>query len=1117
MDASRYFYQQLSGRFFRIAFLSIFLFSAITALLVLRNNQVTSLVGKELPSLTIQKIQQQQLLTIYLALEDSSNRNHADTLFDDYENVQKQINEISSLIKNNKSKLDLMYVGHKEFVGIIETLTKNNDRNNQLKQNTIIQLQLINDQLSFNIKEKKRQTTLLLKQINLDRFTDKVTANRSKAYAKQITELSHLHQLQQTIIRALLAFQQLDLQYSILEFDDVSTELKQTLKAFIPEVSLKNTSASLLTDQLVTLDQLLFSQQNSVAKWRSHLRLARTYVEFIELQQQKLQKLVFEISAVNPSSSDNKILLIDWVPSEVIDFLAKQNITLNNHNLQLVILSLITLLFLMLLKLIFGTKKIIKNYGQNSVQLFTQFIGNKTTNSENESTPDIFNSMENKKIAEQFQTALEIFTTPEHSEKEYQQQLEEQQTANQNISQKVEEIQELKAYIDNLDQVTKKESLQRNSKDAINNEKLSNMVVRTMLQSQSVSIGSGVTSLQVYRQLARIFDWCRQNKIRSEFSSTLQSMTLIDVSLHNEIDAALLNIITDAHFQRNKIYYQQDEQLLTHAKVDIRLFQRLLNGICRLLLIDLFKANLQIHSFVIDKNDGQQIVRFDFSVTTNKTIVQVPDEIERLLLVERPESEKIISNDTLDYLCILFDSLNVTDKNVQLQDHGYLFSFTLPIAIADVTPDIPSQKIDLHQASIILLSNDKNTSFTIQKAISSANGILDILSKPELIVEKLTNAHLSDKKVDLVIVGSDFYAKSFEKIQQHIATLDKNIRPKLFVMQPYFNAPLERHGLFKQAANPLKSSDIQQSLANFLTADETINLALDASKFSKHQYLVTQVEVLFAIKNPTEHLLLLRILQWLGLQVKVVCQAKAMAKFWSSGRYLLLFTEFELSPFIEMAAGKGVRRDIFTFHESSFSTKDSPTLAEKWGVSVIPELDNTDALVTLLQPWLKPKRTKVIPIEKIEKSTVLVKKPKTTDTGMLDANVQLGKIPSNVGSSKASEVYQQSPLDLDVYARNQGSAELAVIMIDDYLIEIEEATIKLFKSLEVQNYQLCISLTNNLIKVGTILAAQDFTDTCQHLLDTLKQDKKLEHQKIMVLFGKLSHEKLLLNQFAEAI
>ena len=207
MDASRYFYQQLSGRFFRITLLSFFLFISITSLLVLREIQVTSIVGDTLPSLTEQNNQQQQVLTTYLALDDLANRNNADNLASDYAQVQLQINKISSLIKKSKSQLDLMYIGHKEFSGVIDKLTKNHDRNNQLKQNTIIQLQLINDQLSSDIKEKKRQTSLLLKQISLDRFTDKVTKNRTKAYALQLTELSQSQQLQQTIIRALLAFQ----------------------------------------------------------------------------------------------------------------------------------------------------------------------------------------------------------------------------------------------------------------------------------------------------------------------------------------------------------------------------------------------------------------------------------------------------------------------------------------------------------------------------------------------------------------------------------------------------------------------------------------------------------------------------------------------------------------------------------------------------------------------------------------------------------------------------------------------------------------------------------------------------------------------------------------------
>jgi len=1117
MDVSRYLNQQLSGRFFRIAFLSFFLCISLTALLALRDNQLTLLTGETLPSLTNQNIQQQQILSTYLALDDLAKRKHAENLTDDYEKVQLQINKVSLLVNKNKSQLDLMYIGHKEFVGVIEKLNKNNDRNNQLKQNTIIQLQLLNDQLTSDIKEKQRQTDLLLQQISTDRFTDKVTANRSKAYAKQIKDLSQLQKLQQTIIRALLAFQQLDLQSSVLDFDDVSAELKQAMVNVFPSGKRPNKNSSLLITQFVTLEQLLFSQQNSVAKWRSHLRLSRLYTEFIKKQQQKLKQLVLTKSAVGNATLSNQSLLIDWVPVEIKDLFEQQNIILNNQHLKLLILGFIGLLFLLLLKMIFGTKKKIKRHGQQSVHLFTQFI--ESRNSDKKSTSDIFNSKENKKIAEKFQESLEVMTDPEHSEKEYQQQLAEQKAANDDIHQQFEEIQKLKSCIEYLESASSEESLMRKSQERDNNEKLSNMVVRTMLQSQSVSIGSGVTSLQVYRQLARIFDWCRQNRIRHEFSSAMQSMTLNDVIFHREIDAAILNIIADSHFQRNNIYYQQDEKLLTHAKLDIRLFHRLFSGICRLLLADLFKANLQISTTVLDKNEGQQIVRFELSVSTSKKIAQVPEEIERLLLVERPKSEKIIANETLDYMCLLFDSLHVTDKNVRLQEGGYQFSFTLPIALADVVPEITSKNTDLHQANILLLSDDNSISSTIEKAISSANGLIENFAKPELIIKKLSSTYLADNKVDLVILGSDFYSKSLENIQQHISSLDESIQPKLFVMQPFFNASLEKHGLFEQTANPLKIIEMQQSLSNFLSDDRKSNKKFDANTFNTHPYLVTQVEVLFAVENPTEHLTLIRILQWLGLQIKIVCQPKAMMKFWTSGRYLLLFTEFEQSPFIEMAAGKGVRRDIFTFNKRSFATTGDQSLVEKWGEFVVPELKNIDALVALLQPWLKRKETKVISVDKNEKFTNEINVIKPSEVSTVNTSEPLDNLSSALvlPLPEVSKNNQPEEINLVLYAQNQGSAELAVIMLDEYLDEIDEAIKKLSVAFAEQNIILAISLTRTLIKIGTILAAQDFTDICHQLLVNLNKGVTTDHKQVMVLFSQLDCQKLQLNQFAEAI
>jgi hypothetical protein len=279
------------------------------------------------------------------------------------------------------------------------------------------------------------------------------------------------------------------------------------------------------------------------------------------------------------------------------------------------------------------------------------------------------------------------------------------------------------------------------------------------------------------------------------------------------------------------------------------------------------------------------------------------------------------------------------------------------------------------------------------------------------------------------------------------------------------------------------------------------------------------VEVLFAVENPTEHLTLIRILQWLGLQVKIVCQPKAMMKFWTSGRYLLLFTEFEQSPFIVMAAGKGVRRDIFTFNERSFSTTGDHSLAEKWGEFIVPELKNIDALVALLQPWLKRKETKAISIDKSEKITNHVHISKQGKVNALNTNEPLDNLSSTLALPlpETSMNNQPEAINLVVYAQNQGSIELAVVMLDDYLDDIDETVKKLSVALEEQNYLIGISLTNALIKTGTILAAEDFTDICQQLFVYLNKSVTTEHKQAMVLFSQLNQQKLLLNQFAEVI
>jgi len=1086
-------------------------------MLFVRDNQATLLASQSIPLLEQQNERQKQILATYLSLENLSKKADAKKLTENYQLVQQQINDISLLVGNKKALLDLMFVGHKEFSGIIATLSKNHDRNNQLKQNSIIQLQLLNDQLTIDIKDKQSKTDELLRQITNDKVTDKVTIVRAKAYTKLLNELTNLEKLQQTLIRALIAFQQLNFHTSILDFDDLSLEVKQVLPLFISEINLSNIELPVLTQQLHTLEQLLFSQQNTMAKWRSQLRLSRLYIEFIQQQQQKLQTFFNEYSQVKTDVNTSNTLLIDLVPQKINSWLIKQKITIKHQHLQIAIVIIIALFSLLILNMILKLKKKIKHHSFESVELLSTFIDELSSDKEDKLSSSKLNCSENKTIADRIANNMQDISRPAHSEKEYQQQVTEQHSAITEVNKKANEIAQLQETICQLKSANIEQIEHQQVLESKVNDKLSNMVVRTMLQSQSVSIGSGVTSLQVYRQLTRIFDWCRQSKIRSEFISSSNKIKLSDVALHHEIDAALLNIMNDAHFQRNQIFYQQDKQLLTQAKIDLRLFHRMFNGVCRLMLADLFKASLHISSHVIDKNEGQQIVRFDFSVITNKKVTQLPELIDELLTITDNQG----TNDTSRYLLVLLKILHVSEKNAQLQENGYQFSLTLPLAFSDHSHQEQLNVFDLQQANICVFSNDETILSLINRTIVDANGRVEHVSTIDAEQGLLSEQQLLNKKVDLVLIASDSYGALHNDITEHITSLPSNLQPKVFVMQPSFNASLHRHGLYEQAANPLQAPQLQQALYHLLNTPAQNNQLLDANMLMEHQYLPTQVEVLFAVHEPVKHQSMIRLLQWLGMQVQVVCQPKAMNKFWQSGRYLLIFTEFEQSPCIDLSVGKGVHRGIFTFKNNLFLQESGKPIAEQWLFAEVPKLSKIDELVALLQPWLKANRTKVSKLEKIPdiKNLHIAEQTKDTPVEALPIlepeqhSEKLDKVLSSLDLTPVVTQVEEQVFNLELYAKNQGSAELAVLMLDEYIDDINQGVSALSQAIDEQNYSQGISLLRSIIKVSLIIAADDFIDLCQQLLIALEN----EHKDVTILFNALESQQRLLNQFAEAI
>jgi hypothetical protein len=585
-----------------------------------------------------------------------------------------------------------------------------------------------------------------------------------------------------------------------------------------------------------------------------------------------------------------------------------------------------------------------------------------------------------------------------------------------------------------------------------NTRKLEQMLLRALLQCQSVSIGFDGTSFHVYRQLSRILDWCQQQLLSEELRQNTHSLQLADISLKGVLHSAILNAMCEARAQRNSITLKCDPQLMTRVELDSDLFQRLQLISCRLLLQECFKASLSCTLKVIDKRVGQQVVRFSYQLSSPKKRNHPPALLQLLCDIVQEESSTI-GNDKDDdipgiirYAQQLLSLFQGTDLRLTPLEYGYNFSYNLPM-VASENQQKEVFSVNFKQAYFLLISSQSKKISIVQQAISSANGCLEVLSSAETVAKRLTETELIRRPIAVVLFEMNNSLKEQQEYQLYIDKLPVHLQPKLMVMQAPLNAALHQQGFYSQSHQPLLSASFLAELSQLQQSDKQDNCLCSAELFNQPSYLPTQVEVLIAVNQPEQQQTLMRILQWLGLQITFVSDAETMNKYWYSGRYLILFTEFKQTPFITLNTGKSVHRGVFSFDEQQFLAIDllNNKFAEQWYLGHINQGNNAEIksegndfdmtqfakLTKALKPWLKIKE-KVLPSHLENKVTNKVFNSVESAENEVDSS---GSFP---------------PFDLQVYADNQGSPALAVIMLDEYLTDNQ----KQFNQLSVACQQI---------------------------------------------------------------
>jgi len=625
-----------------------------------------------------------------------------------------------------------------------------------------------------------------------------------------------------------------------------------------------------------------------------------------------------------------------------------------------------------------------------------------------------------------------------------------------------------------------------------NTDKFSKMLLGAMIQSQGGSIDAVGASVQVYRQLTRVFDWCRQSKIVAQLQHNGQKRPISNINFTDELHAILVNAMSELHLQRNQIYLQTDRQLMEFVQVDQRLFHRMLLGIIRISMAELFNAKLLFGLKVIDLDNGMQTIRFTLTVSTAKPLKAIPELVNRLVNEDRKMTASL---DIIFYLRTLMYHLNINDIQTALDDDGFKLFFDARLLMGREVSALKALPINanLKQEKIILLSDCALSKQVVLEAINGVGGVSETLPDVNALKMEYSQTVLEKRAVNLIILGDDVYKEQFDKLEAYIAELPESIQPKLMVMQHPQRAMLHKVGLYDQASTPLCQRVFQKQLVELLQSNKKNNRLIDSEILNEFQYLPTRVEVLLAVEKPEEHQTFIRILQWLGLHVQIVCQSEAMIKHWQTGRYLVLISEFSQSPLVLISTGRAVHRGVFTFKDQLFDTPEGAisNMIKNWKVSKLPNVLDIKALSALLEPWLKSKSA-LTPV----KAVVNTVKPKPQKIQSFDEFLSESEVlndedkayldQSKILLPELADLPLDVVFDLDIYAKNQGSSELATYMLDEYTQDIENAMVKVEGFINAKQYGDVARPLSHIFKLSELMAANELNKQTIVFQDNMK-------------------------------
>ncbi len=1002
------FYQQFRLKFFALCLLVIITIGLVSALFYQTNAQDNAIAKNQLVPMKKALKQINGLQTVDQLIDDllqPDNTGNLVKLHDELIIINRQL-----LQQTNSNKQVFQQWLNENLLAedIISRVQDSYTYNQQLKQSSIIQLQLVLFSIQQLIDEKFSSQKILNEQLEAEQEKNRVTYSRANLYVKLVKESNDLQQLKTLLIDVLIRFKALKTDTALTTFEELSLQTEQLFSLHQQVISDGLIKGAVdVNQQFDTLEKILLTEQKSLPKWQSYIRLAQDYQTKLKEQQRKVKQLL--LMPYNDIRTDEI--------SVIKAFLDNYNIELSAKNIVDILLTGIALSLFFFFFLLWRLKKQIKLSAQEGVEIIVNTIHAQDKNV-------VANCIETQVIIDHLGDIsghLAEIEGAQHSEVQFQELLTKYQIIEKLQSQQEKAIEELNQDIEQqklrltlqiFDEMQRYQFLKKLIVQVIQKYQESCLDVN-VLNANALNINKSnlVTQLMcLYQQFSGLH-------LALEMKSDKSRLTLTDVNFVDEIYAALFNKQLEQQKYDNKLFVRCDERLLSNVKVDDNMFQHLISLLIDIVLTDCRSSQLLLQAQLKDKNEGQQLVNLSVIVNTSH-LKTLPTLILQLL---NSQSASRINSPLIDAFNLLLTKQHGENISAELVDDGYQLSFDLPLAVA--APEDVSNNVTLNGTNIMVLSNNVVLAELVETVVLSANGKLERFTQLDSFKNQLTEENLNRKKFDVVVVTSDIAVAHLDLIIEQVNFLPSILQPKLMVLQSS-ELNYERFGFYDQGEQIFCKDSFIENILMLLKGDSKTNQLLTSESFVVNETLPTELPLLLAVQSPQNYQNLQRLLHWFGFHVNIVANEYEQEILWKTGVYNILITEFPTSALIKRAGEPNISVGVLSLTDVLPDTNNK-TYFDKWHIS---QLNFTDEITLTelseaLAPWLKKKRAikGELALNQLHDCNELI----LPEDGFDD--IAITEVTQVLTDNANAAIF-----DFAQYLQHQGTVELALFMLDDY-------------------------------------------------------------------------------------